>query len=490
MAFQFLGDVLGGFNDTTDKIRQQNQVEADRQAQRDNSVFEALANSDDPEIRAAAVTGLLTNNHPARALDKFLGKVGTHPAYETIKGLIGQGHQAFPGETEQQLRKTTATEQGKISGAFTGLDKSGVALTPEQRTHVGMGMTGAAQRNAQPNLGNLVLQDGSEVAGYFDPDARTYYDQSGSPRYDVKEFRRATSTSGHAGSNPYPGSSWTSITGEAALRANPEWETQYGIKPGDQVRVHLQASGQLVPNAVPQVVPGPPEPVPTPFTSPQGTFFIKRGGQTTPAPPELQGGRASTPEVNVSALKGAIDEILRLVPAPTGILGSGQRVQADVAARRDKAAVGMGYASFAAMQQMYGDAVGNVGDAYEWGRWSSAAAGQCWWGGRGWRSGTAAAECAAAGSTSNRGASGGTGRSERSCWFVPVISYGTASGRSRRRFDGRSRSGRSSYAGRWRTTASTGVCGRASRRPAASPLLPGFRYEDSQQIQRVPRGPG
>lgn len=350
MGMEFLGNVLQGFNDSTDSIRKQNQHEADLQTERDNKVFEALANSDDPDIRAAAVTGLLTGTHPARAFDKFLGKVGTHPAYETIKGLVGQGHQAFPGATEGERLGTEAKTSGAMTGLFGGAEQAGVNLTPEQKQKIVMAKAGAAQRSPMLAQGNLLFNDGSESPGYFDPETRTYYDENQSPRYDVKEFRQGKAGGGAGAQDPN------------AIAWDPHITADTGQFPGEKsaggwIMGHKKADGTQVHKPAQE----PPPPVPSIVQTPTGNVGVGRGGAEVGLPPAARGGRAVSPETNVSALKGAIDEIIRLVPAPQGILGSAQAAQAKVKAGRDKAAASMGYADFATMQQEYGKAVGNVG---------------------------------------------------------------------------------------------------------------------------------
>lgn len=359
----FIGDLTGGFNTESGRVREENTRRAELDAARDEKLFTALANADDDEIRAAAVTGLLTGNHPARGFDKFFGKVGTHPAYDQIKGLVGQGRQAFLGATERARRTAEVTRSGNISGAFSGLDESGVIMTPEQRTRAGMGMVGGAQPVQKMVRGTLVFTDGTSAAGFADEVNGIYQDDDGNQRRDIARFVPSGNlTSG--GGSPTAGGAWNKMTagqykqqfGESPLLAN--------VPDGTLVQVRVGPDGKA--KGDPVLTQGPPASfsfIPTP----EGIF----AGNNRAGSVRMAGGgagvqRPATPAANVNALRAAEQSILRLHPQPKPIHPAIPVSAKDMAIWRavvDAEAVKYGYQDFADLQAQIGTAVQGVGVA-------------------------------------------------------------------------------------------------------------------------------
>lgn len=359
---QFVGGLVGGFRSESDSMRQSNEAEAARQQQRDDKVFDALANSDDPDIRAAAVTGLITGNHPARALDKFFGKTQEHPAFEQIKGLVADGHQAFPGATEQETRSTAA----KTTGVFRGAEQSKIPLTDQDKTDVFRSMHGAARKGVNRVPIVMTLDDGSEKAGSFDPSDGSYWDQSENQVWDVKGYRRATPNPSTAGGRTVTGSS--ALTPEQFRAQYPEFAGSVSTaKPGDVVSFRLGADGKPALITVSDKPPGPGETY-SPVYDASGDLqkFGNRSGAVSPAGGGTGVQRPSTPSEKLGALRAVHSDIFQLVPnakpLATG-LQPGTRETATVTAARDAEAVKHRFKNFADLEAQIGAAAGGVGAA-------------------------------------------------------------------------------------------------------------------------------
>lgn len=363
MAFGMMpfatGDFTSGFNEETTAIRQENTRRAEVQAARDLKIFEALANADDPDVRAAAVTGLLTNNHPARGLDKFFEKSGTHPAYETIRNLVADEkhlNQAFPGETEAIKRRGVAEGEAKTDVFMSGAKRAG--LTPEQTTSAFMAMHGAAPRSQNAQRGTLKFNDGTTSAGYFDPVTRQYFDDNGQMRNDVAAFSASGAFGGT--SSQYAGSFMSKTTAKDWMRQFPGIPLPPGTKPDDILQFRVDGStGKPIGTPIVTVAPAGPQPnftaVYTPggiqgFNTKTNTLMPTRGGDSTT--------RASTPDQSLQAARDVEASILRLHPQPkqVGMLPPDPR---DVEAWRlavDEEAKKYGYANFAEVQAAVGAA--------------------------------------------------------------------------------------------------------------------------------------
>lgn len=106
----FLSGFVGEFGK---QLAQSQAEEADRAAQRDSlqaGILQHLATSDDPEIQAHAVAGLLDLAGPrkyVKGLGGFLGKAAENPALPTIRELIRQGTQTTRPEHVPGMRVGT-----------------------------------------------------------------------------------------------------------------------------------------------------------------------------------------------------------------------------------------------------------------------------------------------------------------------------------------------------------------------------------------------
>lgn len=364
MDLRFLGDLVGGYNQNLDQQRQTNQRAAELQATRDNAIFEALANSDDDDVRAAAVTGLLTQNHPAGFLGKFFQKVGEHPAYQTIKGLVAQGHQPMLGATEEKRREVEATRSGGITGAVSGATQAVPGISEDDKRRIAMGAAGAAVPTRQPQRGTLKLLDGSTAAGYFDVENKAYYDDNGQQRTDVAAF----SPSGSFGAGAGGGSgNLVKVTAADFARQFPNRPLPPGLKPEDLLQYKVDAQGNPMGQPVITKAPTGGGESFQPVYTPGG---IQRFGNKSGAVSEAPGGggvqRPEAPAVGASAVRQIQDAILRLHPAPKGLIAgspASPRQQAAWQAAVDAEAVKYGYGSFAALQQAIGSATGAVGAA-------------------------------------------------------------------------------------------------------------------------------
>ena len=85
-----LTNVATGFGNQSRVIRQQEQEQANKQWELERRTLEYLATSSDPDIRAAAITGILDTSQmkPGKGLSGWFGQVQSHPAFENIKQIL------------------------------------------------------------------------------------------------------------------------------------------------------------------------------------------------------------------------------------------------------------------------------------------------------------------------------------------------------------------------------------------------------------------
>lgn len=90
-----MGDWLQGMISGYSGRRDEHQAEqlrlAEQQNQRESRIYEALINSPDPEVKSAAITGLLTSTQAPKKKKGFAGWMGEmegNPAYQHIQDLI------------------------------------------------------------------------------------------------------------------------------------------------------------------------------------------------------------------------------------------------------------------------------------------------------------------------------------------------------------------------------------------------------------------
>lgn len=333
-----VGGLVGGFNDESTKIRQANTQQAEQEAQRNSKVFDALANSDDPQIRAAAVTGLLTGNHPADAMGKWFGKVQQHPAYDQISQLVNEGHQPFMNPTDRKA----AELDSEIKGVSKTAADLHAPLSPDDTRRMILGKIGAPPpRPMMKQYGTIMHSDGTSEAGSFDPNDNQYYDQYGSPANDLKEFRHG----GLAAEHPASGGNWSTIKDSAS--------------PTGWSKVHVDAAGKELGREQGASAPSPESF--SPVVTPAGVQkFGNKSGTVTPAPggagvghaEPASAGLTSAKEVEASILKAAGPRPTALAPGLSVDPKKTQAWLADV----DKAAQRYGYKDYADVQQKIGEA--------------------------------------------------------------------------------------------------------------------------------------
>lgn len=369
-GFGTFGSFLGGFNQETSRIRQENQLEDQRRQQRQDAIFNALANSDDPDVRAAAVTGLLTGDHPGGWFDKFLGKHQSHPAYEQIKELVANGHQPFLSEEEKTLRhargQAQGSEQGRVGGAlqalYEGTGEWPDADTAKQLTmgSMNVGRASTAQRPDQRGVVDVVGEDGQRRSGVavVSRNGVLYEqgsDENGQPiltpiKGQASNWRTQAAAPPRAGGS-VPTTKWTpgvvADVGQVPGRRSPGgW--RHGIKPNGE---EVWEPANLAPPTFSYI----------PTT--EGIMVgNNRAPGVTPAPGGANLQAPTTPSTAASSTRALVDQILRMHPAPKGMFGAqpSARDQAAWQAGVDAEAKRMGYESFAALQAQVGAATQTV----------------------------------------------------------------------------------------------------------------------------------
>lgn len=341
-----LGDFIGGFNEESGRARQENTRKAEMDQQRSDKVFDALANSDDPDIRAAAVTGMLTGQHPAKGLDKWFGKVSQHPAYEQIKGLVSDGHQPFMNPVDRKAAEKTS----ELNAAIKFTDANGAHLEPPQVSRMAMGMVGAAPPRAAPRqAGTITFADKHEEPGSFDPETGIHYDQAGEPVYDAQGFRRNTASG--TGGSPSTGGKWTTEKDPASPTG---WSS-----------VHLDAAGKELGRSTGAAAPASTQDSFVPAPQP-GYKFSTKSGTTSPVGGEP--GAMAKPETSTQSAKALSEieqRILTMHPAPKAsqFLQVTKEAVAQHRAELDAEAKNYHYDSFKALQDAIAQATSGVSAA-------------------------------------------------------------------------------------------------------------------------------
>lgn len=340
-----LGDFVGGFQDESSRIRTENQRSADRDQARSDSLFHALANSDDPDIRAAAVTGLLTGDHPATGMGKWFGKVSGHPAYEQIKGLVADGHQPFMDPTKRHAAEKSADLDAAIATA----EGHGVSLSAADKRRMTMSAVGAAPpRGFASQPGTITHTDGTTEAGSFDPDTGQHYDQYGSVSDDVVSF----TYHGQRGTgSPSTGGKWNVV--------------KDATSPTGWTSVHIDAAGKELGRQV--GVPPPASTLPSFVPAPQPGY----GFNTKTNKYEASGGEpgaAAKPETSAQSaesLRAIEARIVQMHPAPKAsqFIPVTKEAEAQHREQLDVEAKNYGYADFTALQEAIAKATGGVSNA-------------------------------------------------------------------------------------------------------------------------------
>jgi hypothetical protein len=196
---QGLSDMLGGYLSETEKIRAENDKKNQEQQQVEQVALQHLMTSDDPRVKAAAITAWL---QPRKAgpgvLAKWYGAQEGHPAFQQVQTILGQGTPGMaPWLTPEQ--KTAAeyrgARTGQAEGIFNEYEKRTGGPPPQPFVeNVLRAMSGAAQRAIalQPGVIGRRGADGKIVYenGFFDASTGEYYDSTYTPVYDGVDFRK------------------------------------------------------------------------------------------------------------------------------------------------------------------------------------------------------------------------------------------------------------------------------------------------------------
>lgn len=129
----FLDGFLGGVVDRRRQEELQNREDAQNAQVREDAVLQHLSTSDDPEIRALAVAGILDSTHPKRKQGGFggwLGKVQSNPHMDRIRQLVAHDQEqgkAEAGAATPQPSLTAAPAAGPAGPSLA--QASGKSLT-------------------------------------------------------------------------------------------------------------------------------------------------------------------------------------------------------------------------------------------------------------------------------------------------------------------------------------------------------------------------
>ena len=164
----FFGNLIGGFSSALQKNREEEAERGRQQQDMELKIFTELAQSPDPEIQAAAITGLLgvaSPKKPGKGLKGFLGEVGQNPALEQIRQLVGT-----PVTTSREVTKTAPPTYSPVpptTAAMVGgssVEPGGTGPLPVQpNPAAGGGAAGAAPVvGGPPSLAEAVPQVSQE----------------------------------------------------------------------------------------------------------------------------------------------------------------------------------------------------------------------------------------------------------------------------------------------------------------------------------------
>lgn len=346
---QGIGDFLGDFNDESTKIRQRETDKATQDAAIEQKALEHLANADDPQIRAAAVTAMLTpkKSGGGSGLSKWFGQQRDHPVFDQVHQLINGGTQPFLSEGEKVQQHATGQEEGRLTGA-TNAYRNVTGEEPDAETMKNWigGSVGAPTRKPVPKPVTLEVDDpdhpgktmhigGVEIEGQ-------YYDQNYAP---ITSQIRNIFPSGAGLAPPKPLSDMT------VTAPDPDHPGQFIKKsiPRDQAREGVQSVGpQAPPNQI--------------FQTPSGFSAVDPRGLTVKS---VQGGEGATkPEdatANYTTLRQTANDVYerakRTVPAFAGLGMDAKELQPAL----DREAVVAGYHNWAELQQAVKSAQDRVG---------------------------------------------------------------------------------------------------------------------------------
>jgi hypothetical protein len=199
---QGLSDALGGYMEETGRIRDENERRNQQQLDLEKTALQHLMTSDDPGVKAAAITAWL---QPRKAgpgpLAKWFGQQQASPAFQQVQTILGPAGKA-PWLTvkEREQQQTAGQMSGRLGGAFdTYTQQIGQPPPKEYVEQTIRGALGAPERTAFAQPGTLVYEDQLEgqprfESGSFDPGAapaERYYTRAGAA--PTRPFRWVTS---------------------------------------------------------------------------------------------------------------------------------------------------------------------------------------------------------------------------------------------------------------------------------------------------------
>lgn len=368
LDLSYLGDVVQGFTGGMNSIRAERTRQAELQAARDEKIFTALANSDDPDIRAAAVTGLLSGNPPARGLDKWFGTTSTHPGYEQIKTLIGQGKQPFmdPAAREEKVTaaRTRGSEYGRVSGAANAYnDIAGEWPSQDMTERMVMGSMNVGRGSSagdRRGVADVVDDDGTVRKGVAVVSRNgVLYEQQGDQLIPVQgsisNWRTNAPSPSTAGVRPVN----RETTVEHYISMYGPHDALKNLKPTDTIVYRADsATNKPMPDSFPVLKPAGP-PSFSPVVTDRGiSAFNNRSGAVGPASGGANVGARLPANTNVEYLQREVRRIMEqaekeLQPRISGGLKpSGQQIRA----RADEIAKRSGHGSLAELEAKIGPA--------------------------------------------------------------------------------------------------------------------------------------
>lgn len=346
---QGLGDFVGGFNKESNTIRQEQQAKSDQDAAIEQRALEHLANADDPNIRAAAVTAMLTpkKQGAASGMAKWFNQQRSHPIFDQVNQLMGGGAQPFMSPEDKAAAVRAGTVQGAGKGYAAGLREEGYEPTAEGLNRVVSGAAGAPISSRLPlsmQAGTIFLKDGTKVQGNFDKVYGGYSDADDTPinAADIDHFEPAATRA----LSPSAGGTWTVVK-------DPNSPTGYS-------RVHGDAAGKEIGRIL--GVQGPP-PEPLSFIqTPNG--LLTGGTHTGVVKPAIGGENVSQPAPATSdyeTLKSLSDEISKRANAGVFHAAGLPVDQKELGPKLDAEAKLAGWKDWATLQAALGQAQAAVG---------------------------------------------------------------------------------------------------------------------------------
>lgn len=345
MGFGFaqgLGSFLGDFNDESSKIRAANERKNSDDAAIEQRALEHLATADDPQIRAAAVTAMLTPKKPGSGgvLSKWYGTQRDHPVFDQVHQLINGGVEPYMSVEDKQAATSAGNVSGRLAGANEGYKNvTGEDLPNEDIRRGALGALGAPPSRRQPlQFGNMTMEDGSQVAGYTDPETGEFNDTDGNVLTGVVNFTKS-SAAGHA-ANPNSGATWVT---------KPDSSSPTGF-----VKFHVNAQGKQMGASVPTVGPNaPPNQV---FQTPGGFSAVQpsRAGGPPPKVVPVQGGDMQThtenPSVDFNALRQIGQDVEKRARASVAHFGGLPPDEKELAVALDREAKVAGFTNWKMLQ--------------------------------------------------------------------------------------------------------------------------------------------